>query len=113
MDNNLTNEDVNNIVNFDPNTPVVSTTTGTTSLMTNGTGALSNTTATINNGWWSYSPYYQSGVYFTQPTIRQAVNGFVIDYNSSVYIAKNLKEVTKILGEIFNPSSLKKGKKRG
>lgn len=111
MNENLNNSDVSNIVNFNPTDATLANATSATTLTTS---ALNNTTTaaynTITGGYWSYQPYSYGSIGYSSPTILQAKNGFVVNYGSDTYIAKNMTEVTKILNSIFNP---KKGKTRG
>lgn len=100
------NNDVTNILNFDPNN-IVDTTTTDNTVNTTLTNTLGSVNSVSSSGFWSYYPYTSGST--SSPIIKKAKNGFVIEYQYDIYIAKNMKDVTKVLNIIFNP--ITKGKK--
>ncbi len=48
--------------------------------------------------------------YVNNLTVKPAVNGYIVEYAYATYIAKNEKELNKLIVQLLNPN---KGKKHG
>jgi len=85
-----------------------------TGLMTTTAG----NTATITNNYpytQAYAPYLSMGYtwlsYGTDKVlVTKAENGFVLSYNGKVFIAKNEKEVSKLIVKMMSPNKPNKEK---
>lgn len=61
---------------------------------------------TLLNNCTPYSPYWSSVLTYPYPivystNVRKANNGFVIEHNGGLYIAKTEKELSKVLTNLF------------
>ena len=88
--------DSNNVVNI--------VGTDNTTLTTTGTGV---SITADSNLLYNGNGFITSTVYNYGTTVKKAVNGYVVENGYQIYIAKNEKELTKVLMNILNPKQTK------
>lgn len=104
----------NNVLNMNGSGEVGTTTGSTLITAASGTGVATDTTVNaggVLNCW----PYYDTGSTSTyiinqDLTVKRAMNGYVVTLSYNTYIAKNEKDLNKLIVQLLNP---KKGKKNG
>lgn len=98
----MENEENNNVTTLNAG---VTTVSGTTAVNTSPSFS-----STFNPFWSHTTSDLRSSYYVASTTVKRATNGYVIENGYELYIAKNEKELTKILKETLNPTL--KGKKK-